>query len=298
MEDVPPGEVALQAVAAALGSRWAGSRPVGWGDAGATHQLDLADGRSVAVRLGSGPGSGDAIERTARIMRGLAAAGLPVPIATTVHAPDAVYLVTPWIEGVTGAAWLDDPGRAIRLAEVMGALAGRLRLASASVVPADGASAGSRELATVATAHLQRVGPGLGSTTVEALEEAIDWLASADRWRPAVVHGDFAPINVIVGPDGDILALVDFEHARLGSPTADVAWWGWVVRHHHPDAWHAAWPTFRAAAGVPSGDLADAEIRALTLVRLLESVATAVETADPERSRAWARRLDEAVAWA
>ena len=50
---------------------------------------------------------------------------------------------------------------------------------------------------------------------------------------------------------------------------ADVAWWGWVVRHHHPDAWGAAWPTFRAAAGVPPGDLADAEIRAVMLVRLL-----------------------------
>ena len=34
------------------------------------------------------------------------------------------------------------------------------------------------------------------------------------------------------------------------------------------------------------------------LVRLLESVAAAVETADPDRRRAWARRLDEAAAWA
>jgi aminoglycoside phosphotransferase (APT) family kinase protein len=274
MEDVPTEEAGLLAVAAALGSR------------------------SVAVRLGSGPGSGDAIERTARVMRGLAAAGLPVPVASTVHAPDATYLVTPWIEGVTGAAWLDDPERAARLGEVMGAMARRLRLASPSVVAADGASAGSRELALVATAHLGRAGAGLGATTVAAIEGAIKWLAATDRWRPVVVHGDFAPVNVIVGPDGEILALVDFEHARLGSPMADVAWWGWVVRHHHPDAWRAAWPTFRAAAGVPSGDPADAEIRAVMLVRLLESVAAADESADPERRRVWARRLDEAAAWA
>ncbi len=141
-------------------------------------------------------------------------------------------------------------------------------------------------------------GLDLGAAAIVALEAAIAWLAETDRWRPVVVHGDFAPVNVIVGPDGEILALVDFEHARLGSPMADVAWWGWVVRHHHPDAWRAAWPTLRAAAGVPPGEAADAEIRAVMLVRLLESVAAAIETADPERRRAWAHRLDEAAAWA
>ena len=186
----------------------------------------------------------------------LAEAGLPVPIASTVHArrTTPAYLVTPWIEGVTGAAWLDDPDRAVRLATVMGAMASRLRLVSPSVVPADGASAGSRELALAATAHLRQARADLGAAAIVAVEAAIAWLAETDRWRPVVVHGDFAPVNVIVGPDGEILALVDLEHARLGSPMADVAWWGWVVRHHHPDAWRAAWPTLRAAAGVPPGD--------------------------------------------
>lgn len=297
MEDTPTDDAGLAAVAAALGSRPVASRAVGWGDAAATHRLDLADGRSVAVRRASGAGSRAVIERAARVMRGLAAAGLPVPVADTVHTPDADYLVTPWIEGVTGAAWLGDPDRSIRLAEAMGELARRLRGVAPMAVTLDAEAAGSRALARTASARLRRVGAALQPETVVAIEAAIDWLSAADRWRPVVVHGDFAPVNVIVGAGGEILALVDLEHARLGSPMADVAWWGWVVRHHHPDAWRVAWPTFRAAAGVPSGDLADEEIRAVMLVRLLESVATA-DAADVDRRQAWAQRLDEAAAWA
>ena len=119
-------------MAEVLGSRSVTSRPVGWGDAEATHQLELADGRSVAVRQGSGQASGagsrNRMERTAQVMRGLARAGLPVPIASTVHTPDASYLVTPWIEGETGAAWLGDPGRAgLARAGAMGELARQLR---------------------------------------------------------------------------------------------------------------------------------------------------------------------------
>ena len=295
MEDAPTdADAGLTAVAMALGSRSVTSRPVGWGDAGATYRLELSDGRSVAVRRGSGPAASDTIERTARVMRGLAASGLPVPTANVVRASDATHLVTPWIEGMTGAAWLDDADRAIRLAEEMGALARRLRSVDPSLFASDAAPVRSRELALVATANLDRLVENLQAVTYRAMVAAIDWLAATDRWRPVVVHGDFAPVNVIVGPDGRILALVDFEHARVGSPMADVAWWGWVVRHHHPNAWRAAWPTFRAAAGVPSGELADDEVRAVMLVRLLESVATA---ADAATRRPWVRRLDEAAVW-
>ncbi len=86
-----------------------------------------------------------------------------------------------------------------------------------------------------------------------------------------MIHGDFAPINVIVGADGEIAALLDFEHARAASPVVDVAWWGWVVRHHHPEAWAAAWPTFRAAAGVEPG-VTDADLHALALLELARRV--------------------------
>ena len=116
------------------------------------------------------------------------------------------------------------------------------------------------------------------------------------RWisdHPIVVHGDYAPINVIVDSDGEIQALIDFEHAGLGRPYADVAWWGWVVRHHHPDAWAAAWPTFRAAAGVEPS-VSSADLHALALVGLAERAATARDVAEQRR---WLMRLSEAATW-
>ena len=107
------------------------------------------------------------------------------------------------------------------------------------------------------------------------------------------VHGDFAPINVILAADGSVAALLDFEHAGIGDPLMDVAWWGWVVRHHHPDAWAAAWPTFCAAAGAdPARD--GPFLRALVLDGLSRRATAAVDEHDHEQ---WLERLAEAATW-
>jgi aminoglycoside phosphotransferase (APT) family kinase protein len=45
-----------------------------------------------------------------------------------------------------------------------------------------------------------------------------------------IVHGDYRPGNAIVGPDGTVRAVLDWELATLGDPLADVGWfvayWG------------------------------------------------------------------------
>jgi aminoglycoside phosphotransferase (APT) family kinase protein len=136
--------------------------------------------------------------------------------------------------------------------------------------------------------------PVLDAPTHAALDAAIDRL-EASRDGPAVfVHGDFAPINVIVDGDGEIVALLDLEHAGVGSPLFDAAWWGWVVRHHHPDAWSAGWTTFAAAAGIDTGAGTELDIRALQVTRLLEAMAVAEDDVATAR---WARRLAEAATW-
>src|SRR3954447_1596121 len=109
----------------------------------------------------------------------------------------------------------------------------------------------------------------------------------------AFVHGDLAPINVVLRADRTVAALLDFEHARVSDPLTDVAWWGWVVRHHHPDAWVAAWPTFCAAAGVDRESDTPA-LRALMLDELSRRAAAASD--DAERAR-WLERLAEAKTW-
>ena len=48
---------------------------------------------------------------------------------------------------------------------------------------------------------------------------------------PVIVHGDFAPYNVIVGPElGDIRAVIDWELAHRGDRVEDLAWMEWNMR--------------------------------------------------------------------
>lgn len=56
---------------------------------------------------------------------------------------------------------------------------------------------------------------------------AIRWLDAhvpPPSGPPALVHGDFRSGNVLVGPCGDVLALLDWEMAHVGDPMEDLAW--------------------------------------------------------------------------
>lgn len=65
---------------------------------------------------------------------------------------------------------------------------------------------------------------------------AIRWLR-ANPPRPAqklaVVHADYRTGNILVSPEGEILAILDWEMAHLGDPLEDLAWslnrtWCWA----------------------------------------------------------------------
>jgi aminoglycoside phosphotransferase (APT) family kinase protein len=256
------GPTELDDVAERLGSPLRTAEPVGWGTARATHRLSLADGRFFAARRFAGPGRGADAQRVGRMMARLGRAGLPIPTPTVVETLEGQWLLTPWIEGETGATWLGDADRARHLAERMGKLASRLRSVE---LDAD-----------------QVEGPGT------------DRPHSATPGARAFVHGDFAPINVVIGADGEIGALLDFEHAGEGPALLDVAWWGWVVRHHHPEGWAAAWPTFLAAAGLEPGDV-EVRLHELALKTLADRVAASRDSAERDR---WRQRLATARAWA
>ena len=58
------------------------------------------------------------------------------------------------------------------------------------------------------------------------LDEVHDRLAARippQRWT-GIVHGDFRLGNMILGPDGELRAVLDWELATLGDTLADLAW--------------------------------------------------------------------------
>lgn len=264
MPPEPTAPTELDDVAMSLGSRLLSAELVGWGDSRATHRLALADGRTLAARRFAGEDSRARVDRIGGLMTRVAAAGLPVLGPTIVEMPGASWLVTAWVRGETGADWLGDPDRARHLAAGMGRLARRIRDLEIDV---EGRHAPD------------------GMTEVRQARDELQQIA--------FVHGDFAPVNVIMGMDGEIGALLDFEHAGPGPALLDVAWWGWVVRHHHPEAWAAAWPTFLEAAGLEVGRV-DARLHELVLRALADRAASA---GSPEARGRWQQRLSVARAW-
>jgi aminoglycoside phosphotransferase (APT) family kinase protein len=282
----------FDAIATNLGSGLAGTAAVGWGDARATWRIDLADGRSVAARRIGGPDRAERAARFTAVVERVSSFGLPVPPVTPVGTPDAVWLVSDWVDGDTGAAWLGDDDRARTLAGAMGSLSRRLRAVDTTGLHLRVETAANA--AARAAAQLSAVRPDLAAPTVHAIKAAIDRIGPGQDDGPSVLaHGDFAPINVVMRDDGTIAALLDFEHAGLGSALSDVAWWGWVVRHHHPSAWESAWSTFVAAADVDL-DATAQRASALVVTRLLEAVAGAHDPLERER---WRSRLDQAAGW-
>ncbi len=249
-------------IAQLLGSSVRTAEPVAWGDAGATQRLSLADGRRLAVRRFAGAGAVGRAERISLLMTRLAQAGLPVPSPMVVEIPGGPCVLTPWIEGDTGASWLGDPDRARHLADRMGRLASRLRAVDLGGDGFDEYGAANPSAADTSEQH-------------------------------EFVHGDFAPINVVMGADGEIRGLLDFEHAGIGPAQLDIAWWGWVVRHHHPEAWTAAWPTFLAAAGLEPGHI-EARLHELVLQTLADRAAACDDAGERRR---WQHRLVTARAW-
>lgn len=289
----------LAALAHDLGSVVVGAESVLWGDAGATVRLTLADGRVVAARRLIGP---DALERATIVARRtdrFAAAGIEVPHPVAVHTPSVgtTWLIAPWRGGKVGAASLDDATTVRRLATAMGSLARRIAAIADSGLAPDRTWADRDRLADAAIGWLDALDLAQADALRVSLAHAIDsvhasW-ASDPGWDLVVAHGDFAPINVLVGADA-ALTLLDLHDVAIAPRLFDVAWWGWVVRYHHPAVWAIGWPGLVLAAGMEGGAAFDQMAARIGLVRCLERAARAED--DVTRSH-WVDRLRATAAW-
>ena len=252
----------LLALSARLGATLREASRMPWGDANGTWLLRLDDGRDVVGRRFA-QGSAAPAERQAAITHAVSGVGIPVPEVRLIEIEGTRWLVSNRVEGAVGATWLDTPERARALATAMGTLRVRLLEIDRSA---------ANESLTSPTAGRPAAGAAAGQA-----DEAAESILRERRVEDVLVHGDFAPINVILDGEGAVRALLDWEHTHLGDPLEDAAWWCWVVRHHHPHAWRAAWPIFCAAAGVDP--VVDGPIIHALMLRELGRRAAAAEEA-------------------
>ena len=143
-------------------------------------------------------------------------------------------------------------------------------------------------------AALGEVETGLPTHARNVIRARLAQLSTIGDWDPVLAHGDFAPVNVVLDDAGHIAALLDLDRVGPGPPEADVAWWGWVVRHHHPEVWWASMPTFLEAAGANNEAVARERRAALVLAALTWATARG---SDAGNQGPWLARLVAATGW-
>lgn len=108
---------------------------------------------------------------------------------------------------------------------------------------------------------------------------------------PVVVHGDFAPYNIIVDPDdGRVRAVIDWELAHRGHAVEDLAWMEWNMR-----IWYSPQPGVFEAFYDSYGELpAWPDRHAAMLERCERHVARALRPSypSPEARARWVEQLD------
>lgn len=110
-----------------------------------------------------------------------------------------------------------------------------------------------------------------------------------------LVHGDFGPNNVLLGPDFAIAAVLDWEWVHEGDPVEDLAWCEWILRMHH-EAMAAALPAlFEGYGWEPPWPGRQAWM--LRRCRELLSFTRRWEPAGPG-VRQWEKRLAVTAGWA
>ena len=270
-----------------------------WATSTRTERMTLADGRRVVVQRSVGGASARAtIGRRIRLGRLLPAIApwLPMP---EVRGGEATgprpFVVTGFVPGISGRELLADNRGAAQLGRLMGELVAGLARVPTRGLRLGGTWGDPERLATAADRWLNASAPDLGADGARALERLLRRLPRELAGAPPVfAHGDLAPVNILVR-DGAVVALLDFERARLAHPLFDAAWWRWIVRHHHPERSEAAGPAFLEAAGLEDSPATAKRLDLLAALQCLEMLRRARRA---EARHEWAARLLSVLDWA
>jgi aminoglycoside phosphotransferase (APT) family kinase protein len=251
----------------------AGARPplrftlIAGGHSNLTYQVEDSSGQRFALRrppLGDFPRGAHDVLREHRILHALRSTRVPMPRVVAACADAAVtgapFYVMAWVNG----AIVDRPAG---VAAVLPDAAARHRMAE-SLVDAmanlhciDFDAVGLGDLGPRAdqlSRQIERMRRVWDKTTTRELPIIDSIHSRLLAARPAqrytgLVHSDFRPGNVILGTDGTVAAILDWELCALGDVLIDVG--GLLANWDEPDdPWPDVWmqPAPTRAGGFPS----------------------------------------------
>jgi aminoglycoside phosphotransferase (APT) family kinase protein len=299
----------LAELSAIVGAPVLAAERCGWGFENHTEIATLADGRRLVVqRIASRVMADHKLQLAGTLPARLAARGIRAARQIAANADaDPPYAVREYLPGEAGATRMGTIEGAIQIARAMGALLPRLAALDTAGVALDSSWANPIGLAEQSGRRIGRCRALLDAPVVAALEATIDELPAHFADRPAVfAHGDFCPVNVLIQRSNvqtfersnvEVVGLLDLEFARIADALFDAAWWGWVVRYHHPERWVAAWPHLLAAAGIAPSAATTARVQALQRLRCLEMVDYHAHEGTPKSAAMWIERLSVTLSW-
>ncbi len=251
-----------------------------WGFRHETWIVELGDGRTEVLQRradGSDP-TGPGPRTVRNLVRGV---GLPVPEPLrAARIGGRVVVSMPWIEGTVSAELLGTTEGATLVGRLCGEVAARFGRLDPNEIAMPRTWARADALRAAMGKHLDGVPEALPSGVLRDLRRALDRATSeVDRTAPRVVHGDLAPVNVLVR-DGRPAAVLDLDRVQLAHPLYDAAWFAWVVSFHHPAVADVACDAFALADGRSVGLRTDlAWLWPLQLLERLAEAHTATERA-------------------
>jgi aminoglycoside phosphotransferase (APT) family kinase protein len=183
-----------------------------------------ADGRALILRRDPPGAASGGLAREAGLLRGAAAAGVPVPdVVNSGDGSDGVgapYIIMNHVDGETIARRILRDDEFAQARPLMARQCGEI-LAAIHRIPVDAALAlpDDDPLDKYAAVY---TGFGQPHPTFDL---ALKWLRDRrpETTRRTVVHGDFRNGNLIVGPEG-VRSVLDWELAHIGDPIEDLGW--------------------------------------------------------------------------
>ncbi|MFC7339787.1 phosphotransferase family protein [Saccharopolyspora griseoalba] len=209
--------------------------PISGGRSNLTYRVTDSDGAVRALRrppTGGVLSTAHDMSREWRFISALHGTDVPVP-EPLAYCADAEVTGAPfYVMGFVGGAVLADADSAApfsRSARHRAGMATAERMAALHNVDPDSVGLGD---AARRGGYLQRQLSrwrkqvhASGAPDLDLLDAIHDALAAnLPEQTTGIVHGDFRPGNLSFGPDGEVLAVFDWELATLGEPLADLGW--------------------------------------------------------------------------